>query len=148
MGKREYSTLAGNEATVQTKKRSALGIGVTTLVTILVVLLLAAFAVLSLVSARSNLGLSQMATDQAQLYYAADSEATIWYAELDVFAAHMAGEPASFQAQLSQAGYTAQTTDSGELRVTEGFSINENRTLMVTIEVNDDRTTTIRQWQS
>jgi hypothetical protein len=89
-----------------------------------------------------------MAITQTQRYYAADNEATLWYAGLDTFAANMTGYPGSFEQQLREGGYTVQTTEEGELRVTQGFVINENRTLMVTIAVNSDGTTTIRQWQS
>lgn len=130
------------------KKRSALGVGVTTLVTIMVILLLAAFAVLSLVSAQSNHRLAQMASDSAQMYYNADSEATLWYAELDAMASELQGSAATYAQQLEQAGYTTQITDDGELRVSESFSISESRLLVVTIAINDDTTTTIRQWQS
>ena len=132
----------------QTKKRSALGIGVTTLVTIMVILLLTAFSVLSLVSAQSNQRLARMATDQAQNYYTADAEATAWYAELDEFVANMSGSASTFSDQLRRAGYQIKPGESSELRVTNGFAINENRTLMVTIQINNDKTTTIRQWQS
>jgi hypothetical protein len=65
------------------KQRSAMGIGVTTLVTILVVMLLATFSVLSLVSARSDLNLSEMTIRSASDYYDANNEATRWYAQLD-----------------------------------------------------------------
>ncbi len=140
------------------RQRSALGIGVTTLVTIIVVMLLTAFAVLSLVSARSNLRLSEMSMEMTQSYYAADSEATRWYAELDAFVATLEGSPSEYAEQLRSAGYEVQVSataagevngaEAGELRVTNGFTLNENRTLMVTIAVNDDRTTAIRQWQS
>jgi hypothetical protein len=129
------------------KSRSALGIGVTTLVTILVVLLLAAFAILSLASARSDHALSQTAVRTAEAYYAADSEASSWYAELDARAAALKGDPAEYAAQLSAAGYDTNAA-GGELRVTKAFTISDNRSLVVTIAVNDDKTTTIRQWQS
>jgi flagellar basal body-associated protein FliL len=160
MARQDNSTLtrslAANKGTelgvaqgaTRTQKRSALGVGIITLVTIMVVLLLAAFSVLSLVSARSDLRLSEMSTTQVQSYYAADSEATAWYAELDAFAAQLSGSPESYEEQLTLAGYLAESTADGELRVSRGFAINDTRTLMVTIAVNDERTTTIRQWQS
>jgi len=136
------------QATARPRKRSALGVGVTTLVTIIVVVLLTAFAVLSLVSARSNLRLTDMAVSQTQSYYAADSEATIWYAELDVFAASLEGGPGEFAGQLSRAGYEVLENEGSELLVSRGFSVSEFRSLIVTIQINDDKTTTIRQWQS
>lgn len=164
------SSAAGEYSSRRRRKRSALGVGVTTLVTVIVVLLLTAFAVLSLVSARSNLRLSEMAIEQTQNYYAADYEALSWYAELDAFAAALDGEPSEFADQLRSAGYEVEivtqsstgdenasevtgsdqgSTDTrGELRVANRFTIQENQSLMVTVTVNDDRTTTIRQWQS
>ena len=140
-------TSAGQSA-AHTKKRSALGIGVTTLVTIMTVLLMVAFAVLSLVSAQSNLRLSNLAVEQAQLYYVADNEATQWYAELDAFVASLDGSPSSFEDQLKQAGYVITNQESDELRVSKEFSMSDTRSLAVTIQVNDDKTTTIRQWQT
>lgn len=130
------------------KKRSALGIGVATLVTIMVVLLLASFSVLSLVSAQSNYHLSQMAADQAGMYYTADSEATVWYAELDTFVATLEGDLNGVAEQLTTAGYDTELTSAGELRVYNSFAISDKRMLTVTIAVAEDKTTTIRQWQS
>ncbi|MDR1087746.1 MAG: hypothetical protein LBL23_00410 [Coriobacteriales bacterium] len=151
MAQSDYRSLAPpapGEAAAEPESRSALGIGVTTLVTILVVLLLAAFSVLSLTLARSNLELSERAATQAQDYYAADSEATVWYAQLDAFAATMEGAPWDFAEQLAQAGYETHATSTGELSITQGFAINDQRTLLVTIAIYNDKTTTIRQWQS
>ncbi len=138
---------ATSQAAKGDRKRSALGIGVTTLVTILVVLLLAAFSVLSLASARSDLALSQRAVEQAEHYYAADSEATVWYAELDAFAANLTGLPDDYASQLQSAGYDV-SAEGSELRVFRSFALSEYQSLMVTIAINDDKTTTIRQWQS
>ena len=143
-----YNYESDTQGAQKTNRRSALGIGVTTLVTIMVVLLLAAFSVLSLVSARSNLHLSEMTAARAEVYYAADSNATVWYAELDTFAASLSGDLSTFEGQLTRAGYDVEVTSFGEIRVMESFPINNNRNLVVTIAVNDDKTTIIRQWQS
>lgn len=148
MAKLSYERVPEETQSADKKKRSALGIGVTTLVTIMVVLLLASFSVLSLVSAQSNYHLSQMAVDQAEMYYAADTEATLWYADLDAFANQLAGEPDSFATQLADEGYIVEVTSAGEIRVLHEVVISERRNLMVTVAVNEDRTTTIRQWQS
>lgn len=145
---RGLPSAVSDDAVGQAKKRSAFGIGITTLVTIMVVLLLLVFSVLSLVSARSNMHLTQMATDRAQQYYAADGEATVWYAELDTFVARLEGEPDGYTEQLSLAGYAVEVTDTDELRVTNSFAIDKSRMLVVTVAVNEDKTTTIRQWQS
>ncbi|MDR2035614.1 MAG: hypothetical protein LBP91_02935, partial [Coriobacteriales bacterium] len=137
MARQDINPALSSSSGAEHKKRSALGIGITTLVTIIVVVLLTAFAVLSLVSARSNLKLSEMALTQTEKYYAADNEATVWYAELDAFAATLAGAPDEYEEQLRGGGYDASVTNEGELRVSKGFNINEHRTLMVTIAVND-----------
>jgi len=148
MARQDAPLLLNQQASAQTKKRSALGIGVTTLVTIIVVVLLTAFAVLSLVSALSSMRLSQMAVSQIEHYYAADSEATLWYAELDAFAAGLAGSPDEYARQLAGAGYTLQQNDQDLLLVTQRFDMSEFRSLMVTVAINDNKTTTIKQWQS
>jgi hypothetical protein len=125
-----------------------LGVGVITLVTILVVLLLAAFSVLSLVLARSDLSLSQMATNSAQDYYAADAAATQWYAQLDSFVGTLGGTPTNYQGALEAQGYTVNRTSAGELRVTQGFAMGANRQLQVTVAIQDNGTTVVRQWQT
>ncbi|MCL2529612.1 MAG: hypothetical protein FWE41_04695 [Coriobacteriia bacterium] len=131
-----------------TKKRSALGVGVTTLVTIIVVVLLTAFSVLSLVSALSSERLSEMAVTQIENYYEADSEATVWYAELDAFAAGLTGSPDEYARQLTSGGYTLLQGSEDTLLVTQRFDLSEFRSLVVTVAINDDKTTTIKQWQS
>lgn len=131
-----------------TRKRSALGVGVTTMVTILVVLLLVVFSVLTLVSARSDVRLSEKALEQNQDYYRADGEATRWYADLDAAAALLEGESGTYAEQLIQAGYTLELTTEGELRVMQAFSINDSRQLVVTVAIHEDKSTSIRQWQS
>ena len=148
MANQDVTPLINRQASASTKKRSALGIGVTTLVTIIVVVLLTVFSVLSLVSARSNHRLAEMAMEQTQRYYAADTEATAWYGELDAFVATLEGEPEDFAGILGREGYTLINTAEGELLVTNGFAVSEYRSLTVTVLINDDRTTTIRQWQS
>jgi hypothetical protein len=139
--------IEANQRSVK-KTRSALGVGVITLVTILVVLLLAAFSVLSLVSARSDYHLSQMATESAENFYKADGLATSWYAELDTFVGNLQGSPASFEQALKTAGYTVKRTNAGELRVAQSFVMGTDRQLEVTVAVLDNKTTIIRQWQT
>jgi hypothetical protein len=51
----------------------------------MVTVLLTTFSVLTLVSARADLKLSNMAITSTQSYYAADSEAEEWLAALDAF---------------------------------------------------------------
>jgi hypothetical protein len=63
--------------------RSSLGVGMATLVTIMVAVLLTVFSVLTLVSAHSDLLLSSKAIQATQAYYLADSQAEQWLAEVD-----------------------------------------------------------------
>ncbi|MDR3053280.1 MAG: hypothetical protein LBU48_05420 [Coriobacteriales bacterium] len=128
------------------KARSALGVGVTTLVTIMVVILLTTFSVLSLVTAQSDLRLTKMATDSTTTYYAADAAAEQWYSELDAALAAVQGD--DYQAALTQAGYTVTRTDEGVLMVQQQFAMGTNRQLEVTVAIDDAGTSTIRQWQS
>jgi hypothetical protein len=127
------------------KARSAMGIGIPTIVTIMVVLLLTTFAVLSLVSARSDLQLSQMSVDSAQNYYKADGQATEWYAKLcDELAAR------DFNARAGdfvKKKYSATDSKTGGLRVSEQFVIDQNRELAVTVKINAEGKPEIIQWQ-
>ncbi|MDR2108677.1 MAG: hypothetical protein LBP28_04360 [Coriobacteriales bacterium] len=128
------------------RQRSAVGVGVSTLITVLVVLLLATFSILSLVSARSDLQLSRMATSSAQDFYAADSQATRWYAELDTFCAANASN--DLRRALQEKGYELLESSSDALVVTKAFAVGEKRQLTVSIAVTADGSTTIRQWQT
>jgi hypothetical protein len=123
-----------------------MGVGVTTLVTIMVVMLLTAFSVLTLVSARSDLRLSTMAAEAAQQYYAADGVAEEWYAGLCAYLEDT--QSADWEHSLTEAGYEVSRTESGVLCVTEQFALGTNRQLNVTVAVNKDGKPTIIQWQS
>jgi hypothetical protein len=80
-------------------------VGLSTLVTIMVTVLLTTFAVLTLVSARADLKLSSMAITSTQNYYVADGEAEEWLAKVDTF---VHGEHGDLVADLSAAGYQYQ----------------------------------------
>lgn len=57
------------------QRNSPMGVGVLTILTILLVLMLAIFASLTFVSAKADLSLSQINADTVTAYYAADSKA-------------------------------------------------------------------------
>ena len=59
---------------------SPFGVGIITIITVLLVLTLSIFAALTLTSAKADLALSQINADTVQAYYAADSEAAALYA--------------------------------------------------------------------
>lgn len=58
------------------QKHSPMGVGVLTILTILLVLMLAIFSALTFASARADLSLSQINGDTVSAYYKADSKAT------------------------------------------------------------------------
>lgn len=62
------------------KSTSPLGVGLITIITVLLVLTLSIFSALTLSTARADLALSQINADTVQTYYAADSEAAALYA--------------------------------------------------------------------
>ncbi|MDR1713653.1 MAG: hypothetical protein LBR39_05820 [Coriobacteriales bacterium] len=129
----------------QPKSRFAVGLGITTLVTIMVVVLLTTFAVLALVSARADLKLSQMGMDSARQYYAADAAAQRWLSEQVA-----ANEPASANEPVSAtAPNTAPATATATSRIlSESFAIDTNRQLVVQVELAPDGEITILQWQT
>jgi hypothetical protein len=134
------------------KTRSAMGVGIPTIVTILVVLMFTSFAVLSLVSARSDLNLSRMAADSAQAYYKADSQAVLWYAQLNDSLEKQQINPqvgisAANIAALKQ-NYTVSDKKGGGLRISEQFALDTNRELAVTVKIDTKGKPEIIQWQT
>jgi len=130
------------------KGRSALGVGITTLITVLVVLLLAVFCVLSLASARSDLKLSKMAAQSTADFYVADGTATTWCAGLDSFLVNHQGTSVDWEGVLRAGGYKVAVSPEGELFVQESFTMGSSRKLTVTVSVNSEGMMTIRQWQT
>ena len=61
------------------KQTSPIGVGVISILTVLLVLCLAVFAALTLSSARADLALSRRNADTVQAYYAADAQAVRCY---------------------------------------------------------------------
>lgn len=131
----------------QKKALSAMGIGVTSLLTIMAVLLLTSFAVLSLVSARSDLRLSERAAQAATDFYAADSEAELWYMQLDADLLSASGD--ALEQTLASQGYAVEPHEDG-LKVSEHFRINDTKNLYVEILVDTAQapSTKILRWQS
>jgi hypothetical protein len=123
-----------------------MGIGITTLVTVMVVILLTAFSVLSLVTARSDLRLTTRGVDATSAYYAADGEAEQWYSELNAF---LAGKTSTnWEKTLTDAGYKVTRTTNGALTVNAQFPIGTNRQLLVAVAIDGAGKPTVVQWQS
>jgi hypothetical protein len=127
------------------KAGSAMGIGVTSLLTIMAVLLLTSFAVLSLLSAKSDLLLSNKAADAIAAYYAADGEAEEWWMELCEFLGSAPGD--GLQARLEAAGYTVEAAENG-LVVRAGFAMGERKNLEVAVSIAENGEAAIIGWQS
>jgi hypothetical protein len=125
--------------------RSAVGVGLSTLVTIMVAVLLTTFSVLTLVSARADLRLSSRAVASTQSYYAADGEAEHWLAAVDAFAQE---GHADLGGDLGAAGYQVSATEDGRVKLAEVFSIDEKRDLVVEIALDTTGEIDILRWQS
>lgn len=63
----------------ESKNRAPFGMGVATILTVLLVLCLTIFAALSLASARADYALSQIGADTVAAYYRADAQASALY---------------------------------------------------------------------
>lgn len=106
----------------QSESRPApIGIGVISILTVLLVLALSLFAALTLASARADLALSQRNADTVQAYYSADAEA----------------------ARL----YTA-FADGDEAELETTLPITEQQYLAVHFVRQDDGSVRVLQWQT
>jgi hypothetical protein len=129
----------------RTGGRSAIGVGIATLVTIMVAVLLTTFSVLTLVTAGADLRLSEKTVQSAENYYLADGDAEQWLADLDAF---LAGNSRPTTADLSSAGYKTGTAENGGITVVEEFPIDDIRELSVEVALGRDGTIDILRWQS
>jgi hypothetical protein len=125
--------------------RSAVGVGLSTLVTIMVAVLLTTFSVLALVSARADLRLSSRVATSTQSYYAADGKAEQWLAEVDAFAQR---GHADLAAALLAAGYETGVTDDGRVQLATAFPIDDKRDLIIEIALDNAGEIDILRWQS
>lgn len=127
------------------RRQSGFGVGVMSLLAVFVVLCLTTFAVLSLVSARSDRALSQKNADATTSYYAADAQAE---RQLQKLAEHMKAE--DWKEAVQEAGFSLDVTDTA--RVSYAIALNEQQILQVEVEwaLAHDRPTGIpykRQWR-
>lgn len=128
----------------QTKRQSErndffTAVGIPSLITVLVVMLLGCFAVLSLITARADARLAQKAAQAANDYYAADFAATKKLAELKL----LVKESADLQAH----GFDViQTIDSGEL-ICYNIQIDENNSLKIEVSRLGSEIT-VTKWQT
>jgi hypothetical protein len=125
--------------------RSAVGVGLSTLVTIMVAVLLTTFSVLALVSARADLRLSNKVVESTQSYYAADGKAEQWLADVDAF---IREGHADLEGDLFAAGYQVVVASDGQMQLTEEFAIDDKRDLVVEIALDRTEEIDILRWQS
>jgi hypothetical protein len=129
----------------ENRPRSALGVGISTVVTVMVVVLLTTFSVLALVSARAELRLANKATESTENYYAADSQAEKWLADLDAFIGR--GHD-NLEGALATAGYKPEAAGEGKLRIAELFSLDDSRDLIVELVLDGEGKIDILRWQT
>ena len=127
------------------KASAAIGLGVTTLLTVMAVLLLLSFAMLSLLSANSDAYLSEKAAQSVKDYYAADCQAETWWINLKQTAERT--DDTTVAERLSNAGFESVFTD-GDYIIRNAFFIGENRNLMVCAAVSENGKARILLWQS
>jgi hypothetical protein len=125
--------------------RWAIGVGIGTLVTIAVTVLLTTFSVLALVTAHADLRLSNKVIESTQEYYVADGQAERWLAQLDDFVAR---EHVDLVGALSAEGYTTSPDDDGGVLITQTFSINTNKEIIVEVIIDKDGGLAVVKWQT
>jgi len=131
--------------TAGSRPRTAIGVGITTLVTIIVAVLLTTFSVLTLVTARADLRLSNKAIESTQSYYAADSEAEQWLATLDNFVVRGHSD---LIMDLRSSGYQVSVAGDGRILVTELFSMDSKRDLLVEVAIDSKGRIDILTWKT
>ena len=125
--------------------RWAIGVGIGTLVTIAVTVLLTTFSVLALVTAHADLRLSNKVIESTQEYYVADGQAERWLAQLDDFVAR---EHVDLAGALSAEGYTTSPDEDGGVLITQTFSINTNKEIIVQVIIDKDGGLAVVKWQT
>ncbi len=114
-------------------------VGIPSLITVLVVMLLGCFAVLSLITARTDGRLAKKASEAASEYYLADFAATEKLAELKKLIAAGA-DPAEYGFDV------IQTIDYGEL-ICYNMPIDKNNSLYVELTHTGDAISIVK-WQT
>ena len=124
---------------------AAIGLGVSSLLTVMAVLLLTSFALLSLLSANSDLLMSQKAAQAVKEYYAADCQAETWMMHLKQTITNTDEIPVDVK--LHQAGFQAEYANE-EYIVNKTFPMGEKKNLMVSASVSASGGIRILFWQS
>ena len=134
--------------------KSSFGVGVTTLITIFMVLLLTTFSVLTLAAAKYDNVLSEQSMSASGDYYAADREACQWIADIQVLTQ---GSPQSEWEGLIAADLPGTVVEVSDLQTGssntlllcwQSFAIDERSELRVGVEISSDGELTIIEWRS
>jgi Tfp pilus assembly protein PilX len=136
--------------TSKAKPRPGIGLGITTLVTIFMVLLLTIFSVLTLATAEYDSRLSRQAIDASGEYYAADDAACQWLADVSTLLESTPPErwAAAISSTNADSITSPRTEDSGQLLVSRSFPINQRLELKVGLSISADGNITIIEWRS
>jgi hypothetical protein len=139
--------------------RSSVGIGIPTLLTILVVVLLTTFAVLSLVSAKADYTLSVKAAQANQAYYAADGQATAWLSQVEAKAMAAVKAGRDVKGALEEAGYAVKgggaaaagkSGKSSDLELSGSWPVAGGSAGNLEVQVSissTDGSATVKRWQ-
>jgi hypothetical protein len=119
-----------------------MGVGIATLVTIMVAVLLTTFSVLTLVTASADLRLSNKTVESVHNYYKADSAAEEWLAEMD------ADGWLSVVTDSSQRYIPSESIDDDHMKISHEFPIDDLRVLTVEVIIDRDGSIDILKWQS
>ena len=133
--------------------RQSIGIGITTLVTVFMVLLLTTFSVLTMVSARYDLNLSSRTVEATTSYYAVDQEACQWVGEIQVL---LATRPQSeWSTAINESALDVSTqieySDDGNwagITVDRQLTIDQWRLLNIRLFIDDDGQIYFLDWRS
>jgi len=131
--------------------RTGIGVGITTLVTILVVLLLTTFSIMTLASARYDYRLSTLTADATAGYYAADREACRWVAEVKTIIENRPQAEWSEAVLSTEENVSVQRIDDAQaeaLIVYCEFEIDTNLMLEVRVVITGNGELTIIDWVS
>ena len=130
---------------VKKRTSAAIGIGVTTLLTVMAVMLLLSFAMLSLLSAHSDSILSEKAAQAIKDYYIADCQAEMWWMKLNQTVKNT--DETLVSERLSAGGFEAEFLE-GNYIVRNAFFMGDNKNLLVCAEISESGEIRILLWQS
>lgn len=122
-----------------------IGAGITSLVTIFMVLLLTTFSVLSLVSARYDWKLTEQTFTATADYYTADYAACEWLSEIEAaFEKTDSDDWTSLVVETSDDVFLVE--DESGWQACRSFSIDQRRELLVGLKIRADGQIEITRW--